>query len=121
MENEIIIGLIGLGTTITSGWVSWFFARKKYNSEVDNQVIINMQKALEFYQHLSDDNTDRLAKVLAQNKEILEQNAQLLEQNTRLEDKVKDLEEKIQILNKRLTPKTSSRIRRNEIKSTKKV
>ena len=67
MENEIIIGLIGLGTTITSGWVSWFFARKKYNSEVDNQVIINMQKALEFYQHLSDDNTDRLAKVLAQN------------------------------------------------------
>ena len=28
---------IGFLTTIVSGWTSWFFARKKYNSEVDKE------------------------------------------------------------------------------------
>ena len=32
----LITGGIGIITTIASGWASWFFARKKYNSEVDN-------------------------------------------------------------------------------------
>lgn len=32
----LITGVIGFITTIVSGWTSWFFARKKYNSEVDN-------------------------------------------------------------------------------------
>ena len=32
----LITGGIGLVTTIVSSWASWFFARKKYNSEVDN-------------------------------------------------------------------------------------
>lgn len=91
----IITGVIGLITTIVSAWLSWFFARKKYNSEVDGQVIQNMKESLDFYKQLSDDNTSRLNQVLAQNKEILEQNAKLLEQNTKLEQEVKEL--KIQI------------------------
>lgn len=37
--NAIIVGAVGLVTTITSGWVSWLFARKKYNSEVDHNLI----------------------------------------------------------------------------------
>ena len=31
----LITGLIGLMSTIISGWVTWFFTRKKYNAEVD--------------------------------------------------------------------------------------
>lgn len=58
--NELIIGGIGLLTTITSGWVSWFFARKKYNTEVDHNLIENMKDSLEFYKQLSDDNKSRL-------------------------------------------------------------
>ena len=48
----LITGGIGVVTTIASGWASWFFARKKYNSEVDNQLIKNMNESLEFYKKL---------------------------------------------------------------------
>ncbi len=101
--DVLITGLVGVITTVASGFVSWFFARKKYNSEVDNQLIINMQESLEFYKRLSDDNTERLTKVLEQNKEILEQNAKLLDQNTQLEREVKELKEQI----RKLTDKAS--------------
>lgn len=67
----IVTGIVGLITTITSGWVSWFFAKRKYNAEVDSNVIENMQKSLEFYIKLSDDNKDRLEEALKRN-EVLE-------------------------------------------------
>lgn len=60
----IITGAIGLLTTIISGWTSWFFARKKYNSEVDGNLIANMKESLEFYKQLSDDNKKRLDEAL---------------------------------------------------------
>ena len=101
--DVLITGLVGVITTVASGFVSWFFARKKYNSEVDNQLITNMQESLEFYKRLSDDNTERLTKVLEQNKEILEQNAKLLDQNAQLEREVKELKEQV----RKLTDKAS--------------
>ena len=105
IENyEVLItGVIGLVTTITSGWVSWFFARKKYNSEVDNQVIVNMKESLDFYKSLSDDNKERLDQVLEQNKEILEQNAKLMAQNKKLQDEVESLKDQIKTLTSRMT------------------
>ena len=100
--DVIITGVAGIITTIVGAWVSWFFARKKYNSEVDNQLIINMKESLDFYKQLSDDNKARLTEVLEQNKEILEQNAKLLEQNTRLEEEVKSLKKQIDTLNNKI-------------------
>ena len=50
MGIEIIVtGAIGLVSTIVSSWVSWVFARRKYNSEVDSNLIHNMQEGLEYY------------------------------------------------------------------------
>lgn len=61
MDTGILItGIIGLVTTIVSAWTSWFFARKKYNTEVDHNLIENMRESLEFYKQLSDDNKMRL-------------------------------------------------------------
>lgn len=74
----LITGLVGLISTVVSGWVSWFFARRKYNSEVDNNLIHNMQESLEFYKKLSDDNKQRLEEVLQRNAE-LERRDELLE------------------------------------------
>lgn len=91
-------GLIGLFTTVISGWTSWIFARKKYNSEVDSQVIANMKESLEFYKQLSDDNKERLDQVLKQNKEILAQNAELIEQNKKLQAEVEELKTQIKLL-----------------------
>lgn len=114
----LITGGIGVVTTIVSGWTSWFFARKKYNSEVDSQVIANMKESLDFYKNLSDDNKERLTQVLEQNREILEQNAQLLEQNAKLEKEVSTLKEQIETLTARLQ-KTEDEVK--EVEKTKKT
>lgn len=66
----LITGGVGTITTVISGWTSWFFARRKYNSEVDNNLIENMQQSLEFYKKLSDDNKNRLDKILKRNAEL---------------------------------------------------
>lgn len=66
----LITGGAGIITTVISGWTSWFFARRKYNSEVDNSLIENMQQSLEFYKKLSDDNKNRLDEVLKRNAEL---------------------------------------------------
>lgn len=66
----LITGGVGTITTVISGWTSWFFARRKYNSEVDNNLIENMQQSLEFYKKLSDDNKNRLDEVLKRNAEL---------------------------------------------------
>jgi ribosomal protein L9 len=82
--DVLITGGIGVISTIASGWTSWFFARKKYNSEVDNNLIENMQKSLDFYKKLSDDNTARL-------EEVLKRNTELEKRDEKLEEEVRQL------------------------------
>lgn len=78
MELETLItGGIGLLTTVVSAVTSWIFARKKYNSEVDHNLIENMENSLEFYKKLSDDNRARLEEMAKRNK-ILEAEIQEL-------------------------------------------
>ena len=68
--DVLITGAVGVVSSIISAWTSWFFARKKYNSEVDNNLIENMQNSLNFYKQLSDDNRKRLEDVLKRNEEL---------------------------------------------------
>ena len=70
MNTEIIIALIGIFSTILSSWTNWFFTRKKYNSEVNQNLIQNMKESLDFYKQLSDDNRSRLEEVLKRNDEL---------------------------------------------------
>ena len=70
MSTEIIIALIGIFSTILSSWTTWFLTRKKYNSEVDQNLIQNMKESLDFYKQLSDDNRSRLEEVLKRNDEL---------------------------------------------------
>ena len=70
MNTEIIIALIGIFSTILSSWTTWFFTRKKYNSEVDQNLIQNMKESLDFYKQLSDENRSRLEEVLKRNDEL---------------------------------------------------
>ena len=72
MNNEIIIALIGIASTVVGSFTSWFFTRKKCNSEVDSTVIQNMKEALEIYKTISDDNKVRLEEALTRNA-LLEQ------------------------------------------------
>ena len=66
----LITALIGIVTTFASGWTSYFFTRKKYNTEVDQNVIHNMKESLEFYMQLSDDTKARLEDNIKRNSEL---------------------------------------------------
>mgnify|MGYP003081920403 CR=1 FL=1 len=80
ITNEIIIALIGVLSTVIGTWTSWFLARKKYNVEVDSSLIENMQRSLDFYMRLSDDNKDRLEEALIRNERLEEEVQRLKEQ-----------------------------------------
>lgn len=56
----LITGGVGLLTTIVSSWASYFFARKKYNTEVDSNEIENLKKSLQFYEEIVRDNNKKL-------------------------------------------------------------
>lgn len=68
--DVLITGGVGLLTSIISSWTTWFFARKKYNSEVDLNLVEKMEKSLEFYKSLSDDNKNRLEEITERNNEL---------------------------------------------------
>lgn len=70
MSPELVTAVAGIMTTVTGSCLSWFLARRKYNSEVDNNLIENMQNSLDFYKKLSDDNKNRLEEVLKRNEAL---------------------------------------------------
>ncbi len=71
IEYDVLVtGGVGLITSIVSSWTTWFFARKKYNSEVDLNLVEKMEKSLEFYKSLSDDNRTRLEEITERNNEL---------------------------------------------------
>ena len=74
-DNEVLLtaGIGGI-TTIASGWTSYFFTRKKYNSEVDLNLIEKMQGSLDFYMKLSEDNKRILDETLAKLEESEKRN-----------------------------------------------
>ena len=80
MDTTWIAIIGGIITTFLSGFSSWFFAKKKYNAEVDNNLITNMQDSLEFYKALADDNKARWDEVLSENAELREEVSNLREQ-----------------------------------------
>ena len=80
----IITAVIGIVTTFSSAWISWFFTRKKYNSEVDQNVIHNMSESLEFYRKLSDDNKSRLEEMIKRNDELDDEIKELRKQVSEL-------------------------------------
>ena len=74
-DNEVLLtASIGIVTTIVSGWASYFFTRKKYNSEVDLNLIEKMQGSLDFYMKLSEDNKRILDETLTKLEESEKRN-----------------------------------------------
>ena len=110
----LVTGLIGILTTIVGSWASWFFARKKYNSEVDNNLIENMQESLNFYKQLSDDNRSRL-------EEVLKRNAQLQERNKKIEEEINQLRNQMFNMMSQICLDLTCKIRQNELYQRKKT
>lgn len=102
MSIEIIItALIGTVTSAISAWLSWFFTRKKYGAEVDQNIIQNMKESLEFYKQLSDDNKQRLDEMRKENAE--------------LKADLKDLQKSVNILMAQVCVNLSCQLRRTKV------
>lgn len=95
MTEILITGGVGIVSSIISAWAGWFFARKKYNSEVDGNLIENMQKSLEFYKNLSDDTEQRLDKVLEDNIALRQTVEELLKENKQLKKEIDTLKDQV--------------------------
>lgn len=96
MSNEVIIGIIGLVSTV----VSWFLSRKKYYADIesvkinnDSNAIDSMNKSLAFYKDIVEDNKKRL-------DESQEQISQLLKENYQLKQDLQTLKIQVQLLMK---------------------
>lgn len=55
MATEIVITLVGLFCTTVSSIVTFFLTRRKYNSEVDSQVVENVKNAFEAYKKVMEE------------------------------------------------------------------
>lgn len=74
----IVTSVIGVICTALSSLVTWLFARRKYNTEVEHNNIENMEGSLEFYERLSASNNKILAEVLKKSEELAKSNVELL-------------------------------------------
>jgi flagellar basal body-associated protein FliL len=106
--DVLITGAVGIVSSIVSAWTSWFFTRKKYNTDIDSQLIQNMQESLEFYKNLSDDNKKRLDEVLRRNEE-------LEKRDEKLEEEVRQLKNQMINLMGQICLDLSCKIRQKEI------
>ena len=95
MENEIIIATLGIVSTSASAFISWFFTRKKYNSEVDHNRIENMNDSLEFYTKLSDENKDRLDSLIERNQSLEQTVNNLTIENQTLKAQIEELRRQV--------------------------
>ena len=82
--QDLLIGGAGIITTTVSSIVSWGLAKKKYNTEVDHSLIHNMEKSLEFYTKLADDNSNRLDAISQENLDLRDEVHELRTQLMRL-------------------------------------
>lgn len=91
MSTEILITLSSIISSVITGFVSWFFTRKKYYEEVKAGRIENKTSELEFYQKLSDDNKIRLDQLLKEKEELRAENSKLDARCNKLEDRINEL------------------------------
>lgn len=88
MNPIILTTLCSTCASVITGAITFLLTKKKYNIEVDNTYIQNMQKSLEFYEKLSDDNSKRLTAVLDRNQYLEERYLKVEERNERLEAEI---------------------------------
>lgn len=121
--NIIITGIIAIVTTSIGSFVTWILAKKKYNSEVDNTLIGNMQKSLEFYITLASDTKARLEITIEDNKETKKKNSLLEEEVAELKKQVCSLKDALLLFQTKThaESQTISKIKKNGTNGNQKI
>lgn len=80
MATEIAVSIVGVFSTVVSSIITFVLTKRKYNAEVDSELIKNMQDSLKFYNELSSSNTQKLQSLFEENQELRRQVNQLQNQ-----------------------------------------
>jgi predicted HTH domain antitoxin len=107
MASEIIITLVGLFCTTVSSIVTFILTRRKYNTEVDSQQIINMNEAFDLYKKTMEESIvsqrERMEETIKfQNSKI----ETLQKENDSLKEQVNNLQKQLSNLVLNLATKT---------------
>lgn len=70
VEDILLNGGVAIVTALISSITTFLITKKKYNSEVDSNVIANMTHSLDFYMTLADDNKSRLEELTKRNDSL---------------------------------------------------
>jgi predicted RNase H-like nuclease (RuvC/YqgF family) len=89
MDSIVITTLIGALSAGLSSIVTWLLSKRKYNSEVDNSNIKNMQDSLQFYVTLADDYKARLEEEIKNHNAIV---AELKKENESVRRELREQE-----------------------------
>lgn len=113
--SEILIAAISSAITSSiASFITWLLAKKKYNAEVDNKVIQNMQDALKFYKELCDDNQKRLEELAKDNEGLKAKNAELEKRDDKLEEEVREMRRKLDIMMEKMCYDLACKIRQKD-------
>lgn len=88
MMNTLHAILISIATAVGGGFSGWFFTRKKYNTEVDANMIKNLKSSLDFYKETIDYNEKKLNSLIDKIEKAEAKNEQLEEEIRTLRDKL---------------------------------
>ena len=97
MASEIVMALVGVICSAISGVVTFLLTRRKYNTEVDSQQIINMNEAFDLYKKTMEES-------IVSQRERMEETIKF--QNSKIETLQKEndsLKEQVNNLQKQLT------------------
>lgn len=77
MINSLYTIIISVASALGGGFSGWFFTRKKYNTEVDSNMIKNLQSSLAFYKETIEYNDKRLNTLIEKIEKAEARNEQL--------------------------------------------
>lgn len=73
--NEILLTVItAIVSSAASGWAGWFFARRKYNVDVEGGQLENLQKRVEVVNSVVDTLKQELDRLNIENKRLNKEN-----------------------------------------------
>lgn len=80
----LLTGGVGIITGIISSVVTYILARRKYNSEVDLNIMEKMERSLKFYEEIVNNNRIQLEELMSKNKALESEVGELRKQVSEL-------------------------------------
>lgn len=98
MQQTIIENLGLFLATFATGFVGWFFGRKKLKTETEGAQIENAEKLLDYYKNLVDDLGGRLNRAIENLQKLEIEKQEAIAKFTEATKTIHDLERKVENL-----------------------